>query len=231
MDIYQLEVITRKGGTSLAEALYQYWPAGENETRKVAYDIKETVLTTYVGNSFQNNGFNLYPETPLTPGSSSSIDLLLLNPSNGTQIILEAKRALTSKQEGFKDQKKGVSRGIGEDIQRMENFELVHQWDGEKDEEYDPQTDYKNKFGIALITTWSKEIISWWEKSKSEKKKEKPHWVGKKNWAAIRDLILNNKKSLSGTVILSHSVYEDVENEQTENESTHAMLYAIFKIP
>ena len=91
MDIYEIESIIREGGASLAQSLYEYWPALPKEDEKeTSGDMAERNITLHFGRTLLDAGFWVYAEHPLE--DKSKVDLLGLNYREKLQLIIEEKK-------------------------------------------------------------------------------------------------------------------------------------------
>jgi hypothetical protein len=204
VDIYEIERTIRRGGSALAESLYQYWPGFSNQA-----DMAERNTTLHVGHELIKSGFDLYAEHPFKIDKRKQyLDLLALSYKEKIQIIIEAK----------KGSGKRVIKSIHNDLRKINNFTLSEQeaWPSIKGH-------FTKKFGVIICTSWNDNFIKWWENPNNESLDENKVHLNNEALYRLICWSLNSDDCVSGTFTLHRT-------EQEEKWSTHGMQYLIFKL-
>jgi len=140
MESHTIEQIVREGASSLSESSYFYWPStGENE-------FPEANVTVHLGRAFLDRGFLCFAEAHKRESTEVHLDLLALNPTDGTLVLCEFKRLYSAEK----------IRSLTDDVHRIRDFRL--QRGGLRDKRLRARGPV---FGLIAGTTWDEGYARW----------------------------------------------------------------------
>ncbi|WP_242370687.1 hypothetical protein [Anaeromyxobacter sp. SG26] len=136
---YQLEKLTRRGASSLAESLHFYWPSnGLNE-------IPEANQALHIGSAFLNAGFLAYAEAHRDGETHQRFDLLVVEPRESTLLVAEFKRVFSKTVGALATDAERILEFSPRASPRLARCKL----------------ELKSTWGLVGGTTWEPEYVKW----------------------------------------------------------------------